>query len=237
MRRLFHWKGFAIYQSILENRVTFSPQTFCDIRYMLCHILLHVCNLLDGQYMASRISKGIQRETQKLKRLLHNYNQLVSKHLSWKDVTDLSSTIWNPIDSNDSSLPPRSIRLAAINAYVKKLRATEEKELIKAEMHNVVSFYFNQYKEINGLLDTVLSNSDFSRGCLVLLHNKLTECKKELFNNYSAFRDYTQLPQIPEELTLHAYLPNPVRYKKVAYMIAVHTYSYVCMLNMLICFP
>ena len=189
------------------------------------------CNLSDGQYMASRISRGIQRETQKLKRLLHNYNQLVSEQLSWKDVTDLSSSIWNPTDDNNISLPPRSIRLAAIDAYVKKLRAAEEKELLKTEMCNVISFYLNQYNEMIRLLDSFQSNSEFTRGCLVLLNKNLCECKSRLFDNYSAFKEYTQLPQVPEELTLHAYLSNPVRYIYIGCMIAayvsVDAYVYV----------
>jgi len=168
-------------------------------------------NLSDGQYMASRISRGIQQETQKLKTLLHKYNLLVSDHLSWKDVTDLSSSIWNPTDDDNITLPPRSIRLAAIDAYVKKLRATEEKELIKMEMCNVINFYLNQYNDINQLLDSFCSNSKFNRGCLVLLNKNLSECKKRLFDNYSAFKDYTQLPQVPEELMLHAYVPDPVK--------------------------
>ena len=180
----------------------------------ICHYsVLH--NLSDGQYMASRISRGIQRETQKLKKLLHKYNQLVSDHLSWKDVTDLSSSTWNPADGNNITLPPRSIRLAAIDAYVKKLRATEENELIKTEMRNVISFYLNQYDDINRLLDSFHSNSEFSRGCLVLLNRNLSECKKRIFDNYSAFKDYTQLPQVPEELMLHAYLPDTVKYVAV----------------------
>ena len=120
---------------------------FILLMYMhTCHYSM-LRNLSDGQYMAimaSRISRSIQRKTQKLKRLLHKYNQLVSDHLSWKDVTDLSSSTWNPADGNNITLPPRSIRLAAIDAYVKKLRATEEKELIKTEMCNVISFYLNQ---------------------------------------------------------------------------------------------
>ena len=179
--------------------------------------------------MASRISRGIQWETQKLKRLLHNYNQLVSEQFSWKDVTDLSSSIWNPSDGNNISLPPRSIRLAAIDAYVKKLRAAEEKELLKTEMCNVISFYLNQYNEMSRQLDSFQSNTEFTRGCLVLLNKNLSECKSRLFDNYSAFKEYTQLPQVPEELTLHAYLSNPVRYIYIGCMIAAYlsVYAYV----------
>lgn len=188
---------------------------FYNFAYDTCHYgILH--NISDGQYMASRISRGIQQETQKLKRLLHEYNQLVSDHLSWKDVTDLSSSIWNPTDGNNVTLPPRSIRLAAIDAYVKKLRATEEKELLKTDMCNVISFYLNQYNDITRLLDSFHSSSEFGRGCLVLLNKNLSECKKRLFNNYSAFKDYAQLPQIPEELMLHAYLPDLDLVKYVA---------------------
>ena len=144
------------------------------LMYYAIYSVFH--NLSDGQYMASRISRGIQQETQKLKRLLNMYNQLVSDHLSWKDVTDLSSSIWSPSDGN-SMLPPRSIRLVAINAYVKKLRANEEKELLKAEMCNVINFYLNQYNDINRLLDRFHSNSEYNRGCLVLLNKNLSECK------------------------------------------------------------
>ena len=203
-----------------------SVVLFCLSTYILpCQIVLQSCNLSDGQYMASRISRGIQRETQKLKRLLHNYNQLVSEQLSWKDVTDLSSSIWNPTDGNNISLPPRSIRLAAIDAYVKKLRAAEEKELLKTEMCNVF-FYLKQYNEMIRLLDSFQSNSEFTRGCLVLLNKNLSECKSRLFDNYSAFKEYTQLPQVPEELTLHAYLSNPVRYIYIGCMIAAYVSVY-----------
>ena len=183
--------------------------------------------------MASRISRCIQRETQNLKRLLHNYNQLVSVHLSWKDVTDLSSSIWNSTDNNNITLPPRSIRLAAIDAYVKKLRATEEKELIKTEMCNVISFYLNQYSDIKRLLDSFHSTTRFSRGCLVVLSKNLSECKERLLDNYSAFKDYTQLPHIPEELMSHAYLPEPVKYV-VAYNYSVVTQSYLVILLMIV---
>ena len=107
---------------------------FINFAYVhTCHYSM-LRNLSDGIYGILYI-KRIQWETQKL--ALHKYNKLVYDHLSWKDVTDLSSsTCWNPADGNNITLPPRSIRLAAINAYVKKLR-------------NVISFYLNQYDDIN----------------------------------------------------------------------------------------
>ena len=80
--------------------------------FTLHSIIYQMVNII----MVSQISRGIQQE---LKRLLNAYNQLVSEHLSWKDVTDLSSSIWNPSEGN-SILPPRSVRLVAINAYVLK---------------------------------------------------------------------------------------------------------------------
>ena len=104
-------------RSVINSCVTFACLTtqcvHTSSHYHCLHIHINVImpfysmshNLSDGQYMASRISRGIQQETQKLKTLLHKYNLLVSDHLSWKDVTDLSSSIWNPTDDNNITLP------------------------------------------------------------------------------------------------------------------------------------
>jgi len=47
---------------------------------------------LDGQYMASRISKFINKQTEKLKMLLSDYNKVVSVDdwITWEDVTNLA---------------------------------------------------------------------------------------------------------------------------------------------------
>lgn len=92
----------------------------------------------DGQYMATRISRAIQKETQKLSKLLAQYNSFDGRdhdEVTWSQVTDLSSSIWadDGIETENQEVP-RNIRLTAINALEKRNRATEEQELIKQEM-------------------------------------------------------------------------------------------------------
>jgi len=71
---------------------------------------------LDGQYMASRISKLINKQTEKLKMLLSGYNKVVSVDdcITWEDVTNLASPFWLK-EENLESVVPKSIRLQAIN--------------------------------------------------------------------------------------------------------------------------
>ena len=79
--------------------------------------------------MAARVSKAIQRETQKLSKLLAQYNSLRGpdhEEVAWSQVTDLSSSLWSdnqiePYNHNDTEVP-RHIRLAAINALQKNNR-------------------------------------------------------------------------------------------------------------------
>ena len=64
--------------------------------YDLC---MHTCtvshsdyNYADGQYLASRLSKSITRESTRLKGLVTSYNGLAmeSERLSWHDITELA---------------------------------------------------------------------------------------------------------------------------------------------------
>ena len=78
--------------------------------------------------MASRLSKAITTESKKLNSLLLQYNNIVpiDDQLSWEDVTNLSSSIWLAPQQEDNLPVPRSVRLAAIDALMKKKRAIEE---------------------------------------------------------------------------------------------------------------
>ena len=122
--------------------------------------------------MAVRVSKAIQRETQKLSKRLAQYNSLRGpdhEEVTWSQVTDLSS-LWSdnqiePHSRNDIEVP-RHIQFAAINALQKKNRAIEEKELIKQEMLNSINCYIEIYQ---ALIQRRLSNpqicSKFELGC------------------------------------------------------------------------
>ena len=72
--------------------------------------------------MASRLSKAITIESKKLNSLLLQYNSIVpiDDQPSWEDVTNLSSSIWLAPQQEDNLPVPRSVRLAAIDALMKK---------------------------------------------------------------------------------------------------------------------
>ena len=138
------------------------------------------------------------------------YNQLVCEtdQLTWNQVVDISSSIWNSQLEGDENIVvvPKSIRLTAINSYVKGLRAAEEKELLKEEMCNVIKFYMQQYHSIQSALEnlnSLQSTSEFNRGCIFMLEARLFQCKKSIYENYVAFKDHVVLPDIPVDLTDH----------------------------------
>ena len=91
--------------------------------YMLSINLNANCvHIAEGHNMASRLSRSISAESKKLKSLLAEYNSIVSPEdqLSWEDVTNMSSSIWLTPLQEDNLPVPRSVRLAAIDALMKK---------------------------------------------------------------------------------------------------------------------
>lgn len=133
------------------------------------HILHCHSHSSDGQYMASRLSKSINQESAKLKKLLKEYNALTvsgDRVLTWAEATDLSTRTLS--DHFSTSNIPRKICLSAIKHYHLTLRADEEIRLIKCEMKSCISFFLNDWK---CLVSTALElkskpNSKFHNGAL-----------------------------------------------------------------------
>ena len=102
----------------------------------------------DGQYLASRLSQSITKETSKLKNLLSQYHNLVpeDERLEWADVTNLSSDFWYRDTFQHSIQVPRQIKLKAIEHHHLILRADEEIALLKKEMLAALMFYFEDWK-------------------------------------------------------------------------------------------
>ena len=137
---------------------------------------------LDGQYMASRISRLINKQTEKLKVLLNNYNKLVGADdcITWEDVTNLESSFWLQ-DDNLQSVVPKSIRLQAINLLSKFHRALEEMHLLDEEMINVLIHHSQDHAALTNTIRSLeCSATQFDRGCLCLLNLRLLDCIKEI---------------------------------------------------------
>ena len=189
--------------------------------YYIYYFVLNIFTLLstaDGQYMASRIARAIQRETSTLKKLLTSYNQLVSmnQQLSWSQLTDLSSPVWTRQDQSEIDVP-RSVQLSAIKAHQKMHRAREELELLKSEMSNTISFYAGQFNILNKVYNNIINSSTslrpFDLGCLYLCGAKLCEIKRSILEHSHSFKQYVVfLPVSPElQAECECYnLPSPL---------------------------
>lgn len=88
-------------------------------------LILHY--LSDGQYMASRLSRGINQETAKLKQLVSKFNTIPGgRNITWVEATDLSSSTFH---QRTSTVIPRNIRLTAIKHHHLALRADADEDI------------------------------------------------------------------------------------------------------------
>ena len=87
-------------------------------------------NNADGQYLASKLSKSITKQSSQLKQLLKKFISLHNADvLTWADATDLSSSQWcgGAFDHH----VPKKLQLNAIKYHHLVLRSDEEIELIE----------------------------------------------------------------------------------------------------------
>ena len=148
--------------------------------------------------MALRLSRAINTESKKLRSLLTEYDTTVSpeEQLSWENVTNLSSSIWLAPHVEDNLAVPRSVRLAAIEALMKKKRAIEEQGLLKLEMENVLVFHIQQHGSLaNTILKLQNTPSMFNRGAVCLLKTRQMHYETEI---KACIRSFTNLVYIPE---------------------------------------
>ena len=60
----------------------------------VCVYVISFAIIIDGQYIASRLSKLISKSSAQLKSLLSQYNSLGFGSIKWEEATDLGSSIW-----------------------------------------------------------------------------------------------------------------------------------------------
>ena len=170
---------------------------------------MHTCivshsdyNYTDGQYLASRLSKSITRESTRLKGLVTSYNGLAmeSERLSWHDVTDLSFSLWfRGVLWADHGLLPKGIKLDSVAALHNILRAEEEISRINTEMVAVVSFLL---KEREILLQGIQQLHDADRscytiGCIFVLQLACLNVEMKLYSVTKSFGRFVELPDVP----------------------------------------
>ena len=150
--------------------------------------------------MASRLSRSISAESKKLRSLLAEYNSIVSAEdqLSWEDVTNMSSSIWLTPLQEDNLPVPRSVRLAAVDALMKKNCAIEERDLFKVEMENVLHFHLQQYTSLaNSIVRLQSVSSVFNQGAICLLKLRQQQYEVEVKACIKSFPKSITVPEIP----------------------------------------
>ena len=143
---------------------------------MLCEALL---SYIDGQYMASRISRLINKQTDRLKKLI-SASAEASNSVTWEEVTNLESSFW--VNANDAEpVIPRPLKLQAINTLSKFHRAVEELGLLDEEMINVLVFHLQDHGILTSTIRSLeSSSSDNNNGYLCLMKLRLSDCTKEI---------------------------------------------------------
>jgi len=145
----------------------------------------------DGQYMASRISRFITKQTAKLKALMNKFNAIIpaNESVSWEQITDLSSSFWLGKDGIEGDVH-RSVRLQAINAYSKLQCATEELRMLDEEIINVVLFHVHDYKMLMDAISSADSSTCYGSGSICLLKHRLADSEEEMKACVNAFNVY-----------------------------------------------
>lgn len=173
------------------------PLMKCACAHLSCLIFINA----DGQYMASRISKAITKETRKLRRLLteFNSNMVPSEQLEWEDVCSPTASIWFQLEQLDLPVP-KPVRLSAINALMTRKRAEEEVVMLKQEMSNVLAFFVRDALAVVSVLEKQVEASEpllpYDRGCMYLLKLRLCSIRNELFSCQTCFTGYIDVTNL-----------------------------------------
>lgn len=173
--------------------------------------VIFVCLSLyaEGHYMASRLSKAITKESEKINMIINDYNLLVppSEYLLWERVTDLTrSSLTATSDSQSNAGIPRSVRMEAIESFCKMQRAVEECALLHQEMENVVRFHCKQYKTLSSTITQLCSpcsHSRFLSGAVCLLRLRQGERVKEISDCVRAFPDSSKFSELLSASGIH----------------------------------
>ena len=153
---------------------------------------------LDGQYLASRLSRSITKESSKLKELIKEYNKLVpERQLDWANVVSLSLDEELTIDRHleTEQTVPRTVRIECIKNHYLSLRAQEELNLLKQEMENVIQYFSNDRQTILEHMAITATAGDAGAHCLLKM--ELRRIEDKLQKLCLAYQPYIDTPELP----------------------------------------
>lgn len=147
--------------------------------------------------MAAQLSKAITRKTNRLRRLVMEYNSNVpvSETVAWDDICSPSSEIWLRLQPLVPHPVPQSVRMAAIKVFVLKRWAGEELEVLKEEMKNTITFCERDIAALSSTISALEASevvTAFDRGCF---------CSSELDSTRPRMTWFHVVPALSPTLT------------------------------------
>ena len=175
------------------------------ITYLIYNVLLAVI-FLDGQALAARLSKQINKITKDLKKEVQTFNEVQQSNisdfqspLSFDEIKDPDADFWCALETAsfsevpDESFVPLRVKRKAVELCNSLDRSKEEQSLIMEEMRNTCNYFTHQHSVIIQFL-IALSNEerllDVERGKVVFARKKLLAIESTLLELRDQFSAY-----------------------------------------------
>ena len=134
-----------------------------------------MCTFADGQKIAKRLCMQISRETNKLRKLVMEYNLRASPAIEL--TVEMAFDPQNTLSITHSTTLSLRQRHNVIQAYLRKKRSEEEIELLEIEMKRVLEYLLQKEDHLRcACVELVQNTNQFSRGA----HNVLSNMKLQV---------------------------------------------------------
>ena len=131
---------------------------------------------LDGQKIANKLSKSVNKEIKIIKKLLEDYNttlfELCDEPLALSEVLCLGFDFWkeNPLtNENSDSTIPWHVKQNISHAFLLMERCDEEVAMLRADMERTVKYFANRVTIISRRVELLSDEDGYSRGSKCLL--------------------------------------------------------------------
>ena len=163
-----------------QPKIVLTPRTYnSNADYKLFFIPL------DGQAIAKRLSRRIDRVTKSAERLTSKYNSpdktvpMMNDGLSCfpssievSDVLNQQSDLWGRIDADISESPQTPLKRKAIELWHLRNRCIEEEQIVETEKSTTITGCNDRIAAVDNVLQTKLNDRNSSAGVVSLITKK-----------------------------------------------------------------
>ena len=133
--------------------------------------------LSDGQAIAVKLSKQIDKVVKSIHKTLSDVNEYLADDLPrilYEDAKDPRSSIYGSAVQEEEDTVPTLIRRQIIDQFCLQNRCQEELDLLREEMNRLVSFLQNEIRFLDESVDSLLPDTDtpFNAGLIACLKRK-----------------------------------------------------------------